>query len=381
MENIKLNLSSQISLIETKLINSEDNKTNNIINNISNNIQQQILYYFSYDDQINRKLVIYELKLEKNALIEQKIKYEIKYKEDIGNFNIHLIAKGNINGKIYFIFISNTNSYILYAGIYDLELSKYFPIILDINVKLKEIIKQIPDKDYITICEQNKIFFFGGLIDQSKLRNNTLSQNQNEEESKTLSSRNDYILNKSCIYFDIEKLDFEKQKFNENSLIPRYKFGGMNENGLIYLLGGFTTISNDNENNTNISNNLQFTKFFDDKMHQFNIAKIDEENPKDMIDNDVYMINNRFLISFSCYIYAKIWILDIKTNKGININLKDKIKFEEFNTDNIFFRLINCDINETNNQINLVIAKIIYNDNNKDIKFDIINKSFEYIRE
>ena len=381
MENIKLNLSSQISLIETKLINSEDNKANNIINNISNNIQQQILYYFSYDDQINRKLVIYELKLEKNALIEQKIKYEIKYKEDIGNFNIHLIAKGNINGKIYFIFISNTNSYILYAGIYDLELSKYFPIILDINAKLKEIIKQIPDKDYITICEQNKIFFFGGLIDQSKLRNNTLSQNQNEEESKTLSSRNDYILNKSCIYFDIEKLDFEKQKFNENSLIPRYKFGGMNENGLIYLLGGFTTISNDNENNTNISNNLQFTKFFDDKMHQFNIAKIDEENPKDMIDNDVYMINNRFLISFSCYIYAKIWILDIKTNKGININLKDKIKFEEFNTDNIFFRLINCDINETNNQINLVIAKIIYNDNNKDIKFDIINKSFEYIRE
>ena len=381
MENIKLNLSSQISLIETKLINSEDNKANNIINNISNNIQQQILYYFSYDDQINRKLVIYELKLEKNALIEQKIKYEIKYKEDIGNFNIHLIAKGNINGKIYFIFISNTNSYILYAGIYDLELSKYFPIILDINVKLKEIIKQIPDKDYITICEQNKIFFFGGLIDQSKLRNNTLSQNQNEEESKTLSSRNDYILNKSCIYFDIEKLDFEKQKFNESSLIPRYKLGGMNENGLIYLLGGFTTISNDNENNTNISNNLQFTKFFDDKMHQFNIAKIDEENPKDMIDNDVYMINNRFLISFSCYIYAKIWILDIKTNKGININLKDRIKFEEFNTDNIFFRLINCDINETNNQINLVIVKIIYNDNNKDIKFDIINKSFEYIRE
>ena len=59
----------------------------------------------------------------------------------------------------------------------------------------------------------------------------------------------------------------------------------MNENGLIYLLGGFTTISNDNENNTNISNNLQFTKFFDDKMHQFNIAKIDEENPKDMIFN------------------------------------------------------------------------------------------------
>ena len=72
MENIKLNLSSQISLIETKLINSEDNKANNIINNISNNIQQQILYYFSYDDQINRKLVIYELKLEKNMKLNIK---------------------------------------------------------------------------------------------------------------------------------------------------------------------------------------------------------------------------------------------------------------------------------------------------------------------
>ena len=82
--------------------------------------------------------------------------------------------------------------------------------------------REIPDKDYITILEQNKIFFFGGLIAQTKLRNNLLSHVTaipNEEESKRISSRNDFLLNKSSIYFDIEKLDFEKQKFPENSLI------------------------------------------------------------------------------------------------------------------------------------------------------------------
>ena len=383
MENMKLNLSSQVSFLEIKNINNESNQ----LNSASNNHSKEILYYFLYDDQINKKLMIHQIKynneLEFNNIssIEQKIKYELKYKEDIGNDNIHLIAKGNIDNKIYLIFISDNNIYNIYAGIFDIEIDKYFPIILENSSKLKEIIKQLPDKDYITIFEQNKIFFFGGLIDQSKKRNNTLSQittqMSNEEESKQISSINDFLLNKSCIYFDIEKLDFEKQKFPENSLIPRYKLGGTCENSIIYLIGGFTSYINNHENDDNICNNLQFSKFFDDKMYQFSIAKFDGENPKDMVDSDILFINNRFIVSFSGYKYSKIWILDIKTNIGVNYDLKEKIKLEEFNKDNIFLRMINCDINENNNEINLIIAKIIFNDVNKDIKFDIINRIFQ----
>ena len=383
MENMKLNLSSQVSFIEIKNINNESNQ----LNSASNNHSKEILYYFLYDDHINKKLMIYQIKynneLEFNNIssIEQKIKYELKYKEDIGNDNIHLIAKGNIDNKIYLIFISDNNIYNIYAGIFDIEIDKYFPIILENSSKLKEIIKQLPDKDYITIFEQNKIFFFGGLIDQSKKRNNTLSQittqMSNEEESKQISSINDFLLNKSCIYFDIEKLDFEKQKFPENSLIPRYKLGGTCENSIIYLIGGFTSYINNHENDDNICNNLQFSKFFDDKMYQFSIAKFDGENPKDMVDSDILFINNRFIVSFSGYKYSKIWILDIKTNIGVNYDLKEKIKLEEFNKDNIFLRMINCDINENNNEINLIIAKIIFNDVNKVIKFDIINRIFQ----
>ena len=383
MENMKLNLSSQVSFLEIKNINNESNQ----LNSASNNHSKEILYYFLYDDQINKKLMIHQIKynneLEFNNIssIEQKIKYELKYKEHIGNDNIHLIAKGNIDNKIYLIFISDNNIYNIYAGIFDIEIDKYFPIILENSSKLKEIIKQLPDKDYITIFEQNKIFFFGGLIDQSKKRNNTLSQittqMSNEEESKQISSINDFLLNKSCIYFDIEKLDFEKQKFPENSLIPRYKLGGTCENSIIYLIGGFTSYINNHENDDNICNNLQFSKFFDDKMYQFSIAKFDGENPKDMVDSDILFINNRFIVSFSGYKYSKIWILDIKTNIGVNYDLKEKIKLEEFNKDNIFLRMINCDINENNNEINLIIAKIIFNDVNKVIKFDIINRIFQ----
>ena len=373
MENRKINLSSQVSYLGTIFPNSETKK----INYISKDTSQKIIYNFSYDDQRNKKLVIYELIYHDNSKVEQKIKYEIKYKDDIGNNNIHLIAKANLNNKIYLIFINDNPLLDLYAGIYDLEINKYFPIIIDnsnTNKKLKEIMREIPDKDYITILEQNKIFFFGGLI----ARNNILTHMTaipNEEESKRISSRNEFLLNKSSIYFDIEKLDFEKQKFPENSLIPRYKLGGTSQNGIIYLLGGFTAIPNSNEENNNIYNYLQFTRFDDGKMHQFNIAKIEGENPKDMVDNDVFMIKNKFLISFSAYKYAKIWFFDILKNKGINIDLKGKIKFEEFNTENTFLRLINCDINEINGEMNIIIAKILYDENN--IKLDIINNSFQ----
>ena len=377
MENIKINLCSQVSFLGALSSNSENNQNNNITNN---NKSKLFIYYFSLDDQINKKLIIYELAYNNVSLIEQKMKYEIKYKEDIGISNIHLIAKANLNNKIYLIFMSNKYIYNIYSGIFDLDKNKYFPIILDdynTNQKLKEIIRQIPDKDYITIFDQNKIYFIGGLIDQTKLRNNTIPQIPNEEESKRISSRNDYILNKSCIYFDIEKLNFEKQKYPENSLIPRYKLGGISQNGVIYLLGGFTSIPNNNEDNNNISGDLQFTKIFEDKMYQFNIANFDGEKPKEMIDNDLFVIKNKYIISFSAYKYAKLWMLDIKANKGININLKNKIKFEEFNEDNTFFRLINCEINEISNEINLIIAKIILEENKKDIKFDILNISFD----
>ena len=268
MENVKINLSSQVSFFTIIKTNTEQNQTNNA----SNNTSKQILYNFLYDDQINKKLIIHqikynnELKFNNISTIEQKIKYELKYKEEIGNDNIHLIAKSNIDNKLYLIFVSDNNIYNIYAGIFDIDIDKYFPILIENSSKLKEIIKQLPDKDYITVFEQNKLFFFGGLIAQSKLRSNTLSQTimyvSNEEESKQISSQNDFILNKSCIYFDIEKLDFEKQKFPENSLIPRYKLGGTCENSLIYLLGGYTSYANNHENNENICNTI-FYKIFE----------------------------------------------------------------------------------------------------------------------
>ena len=122
---------------------------------------------------------------------------------------------------------------------------------------------------------------------------------------------------------------------------------------------------------------MQFSKYSDDKMYQFKLAKVEGENPKEMIDCDILIIKNKYLISFSGYKYAKIWFFDILKNKGININLRDKMNFHEFNQDNIFLRLINSDINEINNELNIIIVKIVFDQNSRDIKFEIINKSFE----
>ena len=308
--------------------------------------------------------------------------YEIKYQEDIGNNSIHIFAKGNLNNKIYFIFISNDYKNI-YAGIYDLEINKYFPIILDETdenkKKIKDLIKQIPQKDYITILEQNRLFIFCGLIEE--IHNINEQSIPNEENTKTDYSIDHNIINKSCIYFDIEKLEFERQKFPEFSLIPRYKCGGASQNGFIYVLGGYSSLYNREEN---ICNLVQFGKYFDEKMYKFSVAKIEGENPKDMIDNDLFVIQNRYLVSFSGYKYIKIWIMDTNTNKGININLKEKLNFEEYNKRDLSFTLLNCIIDEENNNennleknITLLIAKIIYNDKNNDICFKFINICFK----
>ena len=386
MELLKLNLHFQALFLGKILKNAEnkivENSSDNNITNISITQKQTTFFYFSFDDQINKKLIIFEL-LFNNSQSNQKAIYEIKYQEVIGNDNIHLFAKGNLNNKIYFIFISNDIKY-LYAGIYDLEINKFFPIILESdenNKKLKEIMKQIPQKDYITVLEQNRLFFFGGLIEE--IRNINEQSMPNEENSKIDYSLDHNIINKSCIYFDIEKLEFEKQKFPEFSLIPRYKCGGASQNGIIYVLGGFSSLSNREEN---ICNLVQFGKYFDEKMYKFSVAKIEGENPKDMIDNDLFVIQNRYLVSFSGYKYIKIWIMDTKSNKGINVNLKEKLNFEEYNKRDLLFTLINCTIDEESNinnnnilekNINLLIAKIIYNDKTNDISFKFLNISFK----
>ena len=392
MEIRKLNLHFQVLFIGELTKDLEKNQLqsnpNNNITNINNNNNKNEFtnYYFSYDDQINKKLIIFEILLNNDSNNEQKKIYEIKYLEDVGNTNIHLLARGNLNNKIYFLFVSNDINH-LYAGIYDLEINKYFPIVLeseDNKKKIKEIIKQIPQKDYITILEQNRLFFFGGLIEE--IKNQSEQSIPNAENSKTDYSLDHNIINKSCIYFDIEKLEFEKQKFPEFSLIPRYKLGGASQNGIIYLLGGFSSLSNREEN---ICNLVQFGKYFDEKMYKFSMAKIEGENPKDMIDNDILVVQNRYLVSFSGYKYLKIWVMDTKTNKGININLKEKLKLEEYNKRDLLFNLLNCTIEEENNinnnvnnntsvkNIHLLIVKIIYNDQDNDINFKFMNISFK----
>jgi hypothetical protein len=107
-----------------------------------------------------------------------------------------------------------------------------------------------------------------------------------------------------------------------------------------------------------------------------------------MIDNDLFVIQNRYLVSFSGYKYIKIWIMDTNTNKGINVDLKEKLNFEEYNKRDLSFSLLNCVIDEEENNsennnnfeknITLLVAKIIYNDKNNEVNFKFVNISFKF---
>ena len=393
MEFQKLNLRSQVLFLgripkinEQSNSETNTNEQNNHVNKTSDlDINNSYYYYFSYDDQINKRLDIYEIVYEINIIPVKNQIYSINYKEEFNDINIHLIAKGNLENKIYLLFISNDLTHI-YGGILDLILKKYFPFILETEenkIKIKEIIKQIPQKDYITILEQNRLFFFSGLIEENINQNDTTISN--EENEKTDYSVDHEKINKSCFYFDLEKLEFEKQKFPEFSIIPRYQGAGTSQNGMIYLLGGYSSLSNREEN---ICSYVQFGKYFDEKMNKFNIAKIEGESPINMVNNDLLIIKNRYLVSFSAHKYQKIWIMDTQTNIGINVNLKEKLNLIEYNKRDLLSVLVDCEIIETNqgnntgNQnnenknVNILIVRIEYEDIKNEINFSFIEKSF-----
>ena len=393
MEFKKLNLRSQVLFLGRIPKNngqsnsdSSSNEQNNTANKTTDiDINNSYYYYFSYDDQINKKLDIFEILYEKNVIPIKNIIYSIKYKEEFNDINIHLIAKGNLNNKIYLLFISNDLSHV-YGGILDLIIKQYFSFILETEenkTKIKDIIKQIPQKDYITILEQNRLFFFCGLIGENLNQNDTIISN--EENEKTDYSVDHEKINKSCFYFDLETLEFAKQKFPEFSIIPRFQGAGASQNGMIYLLGGYSSLSNREEN---ICSYVQFGKYFDEKLNKFNVAKIERESPINMINNDLLIIQNRYLISFSAHKYQKIWIMDTQTNQGVNINLKEKLDLVEYNKRDLLFVLIDCEIIEENEgsnvdgqnnekkNVNLLIVRIEYEDNKNEIKFSFIDKSF-----
>ena len=393
MEFKKLNLRSQVLFLGRIPKNngqsnsdSSSNEQNNTANKTTDiDINNSYYYYFSYDDQINKKLDIFEILYEKNVIPIKNIIYSIKYKEEFNDINIHLIAKGNLNNKIYLLFISNDLSHV-YGGILDLIIKQYFSFILETEenkTKIKDIIKQIPQKDYITILEQNRLFFFCGLIGENLNQNDTIISN--EENEKTDYSVDHEKINKSCFYFDLETLEFAKQKFPEFSIIPRFQGAGASQNGMIYLLGGYSSLSNREEN---ICSYVQFGKYFDEKLNKFNVAKIERESPINMINNDLLIIQNRYLISFSAHKYQKIWIMDTQTNQGVNINLKEKLDLVEYNKRDLLFVLIDCEIIEENEgsnvdgqnnekkNVNLLIVRIEYEDSKNEIKFSFIDKSF-----
>ena len=103
-------------------------------------------------------------------------------------------------------------------------------------------------------------------------------------------------------------------------------------------------------------------------MHKFNFAKIEGEKPLLMIDNNIFIIDDRYVVSFSGFNYLKLWIMDTKNNVGHNYEI-DK---ENKNENNIFYFLIKCKINKN---ILLEIGKINYINET----FELINKEIDII--
>ena len=295
--------------------------------------------YYKENNKINNLEILTNSK-EKIGIIEYSNLLE---ENDSKQSIIKILSNKLFLNRIYFIFSLFLNEKLtnLKVSLFDLESKKNHQIFIP-EENIKKIIKVIPTKDFFTVLEQNKFLFFGGF--------------NISEENK---------ISKSCISFDITTYLFEKIKFHEFSLIPRFKGGCTSQNGIIYILGGFTSLANPEKN---ICPHVQFCKYFEEKMHKFNFAKIEGEKPLLMIDNNIFIIDDRYVVSFSGFNYLKLWIMDTNNNIGHNYEI-DK---ENKNENNIFYFLIKCKINKN---IQLEIGKINYINET----FDIINKEINII--
>ena len=277
---------------------------------------------------------------------ENNIIATINHKQISSQYNLFLIGHCYTLDRIHFIFLAKTEDKEIkniYSGLYDLKIKEYFPISLP-ELNITEIIDYIPIKDHTTIFEQNKIMFFGGF--------------NIKEKSK---------IQKSCIIFDISIYKFEKIKYSEFTFIPRFKCGSTSQNGILYIIGGYTSLEQKIENITEL---VQFAKFYEGKLHKFNVAKIEKESPKEMINNSVFIVDDRYVVSFSGFNYCKLWIMDTKDNSGKNYDLRN-FGIEGKNDENNFYECIQCDIKDEKN-INLIIANLVNS------KINIINNDIPY---
>ena len=246
--------------------------------------------------------------------------------------------------RIYVLLLSQTPQISFKAFILDLPSKNAYNILLPEEV-YQEISSKISLCKFTYVLEQNKIFLIGGIMQDNK------------------------HIQKSIFTFDISLYSFMKEKYTEFTLIPRYRHSCTSQNGIIYVIGGFTSYP---ESDTIISNEVQFGKYDNSQLHKFNIVKIEGEKPEMMIDANIKIVNDRYVIAFSAYKYSKIWIMDTKDNKGKNYDLR-KESFEDYNDENIKINLIQNDITDEGKKINLCIAIIDKANKKINTKYLILN--------
>ena len=198
--------------------------------------------------------------------------------------------------RIYFLFTYLDNSVLTFKSfIHDLSSKQSYAIILP-DQTFSSITNHISLKHYTTLLEQNKIFFIGGVLQDNK------------------------HIQKSIITFDISTYTFKKEKFSEFTLCPRFKLGATSQNGILYIIGGYTSYP---EDKNNITEEVQFGKYGFNELHKFNFSKIEHEKPHSHVNPEVLIIQDRYILSFSSEEIPKLWIMDIEDNKGFNYDLRE----------------------------------------------------------
>lgn len=262
---------------------------------------------------------------------------------DISEASFRVYAISIFINRLYVLLLSEKPQITIKAFIFDLQSKKAYNIILPEDV-YKEISSKISLYNFSYVLEQNKIFLIGGIIQDNK------------------------HIQKSIFTFDISLYSFMKEKYTEFTLIPRYRHSCTSQNGIIYIIGGFTSYP---ESDTTISNEVQFGKYDNSQLHKFNIVKIEGEKPEMMIDSNIKIVNDRYVIAFSAYKYSKMWIMDTKDNKGKNYDLR-KESFDDFNDDTKKICLVQNDI-RAEGKINLGIAIISKSTKEIKMKYLILN--------
>jgi len=146
-----------------------------------------------------------------------------------------------------------------------------------------------------------------------------------------------YSMNKDVLFFDVSTFQFGKENIKENNFIPRHRHGTIHICGYLYVIGGFKTLEENDDEICNGINSIKYTNLMISWVEHICLG----DKPINLIDPICYLYDLKYLICVSMYKGFNCFILNLPTATGKNIDLVKENLFGSLQFSKRHFGILN----------------------------------------